>query len=96
MKGYYANALLNFQNPASPIFPINHGYKILNGLCMPMIHSNSLLLDELVKQVNRNHQADNTNIEDDDGDYSGDEDEFDDELPICMKLHETFVNSLFI
>ena len=93
---YYANALLNFQNPASPICHINHGYQILNGLCMPMMHSKSPLLDELVERVNRNHQGDNTNSEDDDGDYSSDEDEFDDELPICIKLHETFVHSFFI
>ena len=29
---YYVNVFLNFQNPASSICPINHGYKILNGL----------------------------------------------------------------
>ena len=48
---YYANVLINFQNAASRIFPINHGYEILNGLCMPMMHSKSPLLDELVKRV---------------------------------------------
>ena len=30
---YYAHVLLNFQNPASPICPINYGYQIPNGLC---------------------------------------------------------------
>ena len=79
---YYANMLLNFQNPASPICPINHGYKILSGLCMSIMHSKSPLLDELVKQVNNNLQADNTDIEDNSDNYSSDEDEFDDELPI--------------
>ena len=72
------------------------GYQILNGLCMPIIHSKSPLLGELVKRVSCNLQTDNTDIEDDDDDYSSDEDEFDDELGIWMKLHETFVNSLFI
>ena len=46
---YYAHVLLNFQNPASPICPINHGYQILNGLGMPMIHLKSALPDELMK-----------------------------------------------
>ena len=35
---YYAHVLLNFQNPASPIRPINHGCQILNGPCMPIMH----------------------------------------------------------
>ena len=46
------------------------------------MHSKSPLLDELVKQVNNNLQADNTDIEDNNDNYSSDEDEFDDELPI--------------
>ena len=71
---YYANVLLNC--------PIHHGYQILNELCIPIIHSKPPLLDELVKRVNRNLQADNTDIEDDDDDYSIDDNEFDDELPI--------------
>ena len=29
---YYANGLLNFQNPASRICPLNHGHQILNFL----------------------------------------------------------------
>ena len=49
---HYAHVLLNFQNPASPICPINHGYQILNGLCMPIMPSKSPLPDELVKRVN--------------------------------------------
>ena len=60
---------------------------------MSIIGSKSPLLDELVKRVNRNFQADNTDNEDDDDDYSIDEDKFDDELPIGIKLHETYVNS---
>ena len=79
---YYAHLLLNFQNPAVPLCPINHGYQILNGLCMPIMHSKSPLPDELVKRVNHNLQADNTDPEDNDDDYSSDEDEFDDELSI--------------
>ena len=59
------------------------------------MQSKAILLDELVKQVNHNLQANNTGIADDDGDCSIDEDEFDAELSIC-KLHKTFVNSLFI
>ena len=78
---YYAHVLLNFQNPASPICPINYGYQILNGLCVPTMHSKSALLYELVKWVNHNLQLDNTDPGDDDDDYSGDENEFDDELP---------------
>ena len=35
-------------------------------------------------------------IEDDDDDYSSDEVEYDDELTAWIKLHETFINSLFI
>ena len=60
------------------------------------MHSKSPLLDELAKRVNHNLQADSTDIEDDDDDYSSDEDELDDELPLWIKLHKTFVNSLFI
>ena len=78
---YYAHLLLNFQNPASPLCPINHGYQILNGLCMPIIHSKSPLPDELVKLVNHNLQADSTDPGDDDDYYYSDEDEFDDQLP---------------
>ena len=78
---YYAHVLLNFQNPASPICPINYGYQILNGLCVPIMHSKSALLYELVKLVNHNLQLDNIDPGDDDNDYSSDEDEFDDELP---------------
>ena len=60
---YYANMLLNFQHPVSSICPINHRYQILNGICMPMIHSKSPSLDEVVKRVNHNLQADNTDIQ---------------------------------
>ena len=60
------------------------------------MHSKSSLLDELVKRVNRNVQADHTDIEDDNGDYTSDEEEFNDGLPKWIKLHETFVHSLFI
>ena len=49
---------------------------------MPIMHSKSPLPDELVKRVNYNLQVDNTDPEDDDDDYSSDEDEFDDKLPI--------------
>ena len=49
---------------------------------MPIIHSKSPLLGELVKRVNCNLQTDNTDIEDDDDDYSSDEDEFDVEVDI--------------
>ena len=49
---------------------------------MPIMHSKSLLLDKLVKRVNENLQPDNTEIEDDDNDYSSNKDEFDDELSI--------------
>ena len=70
---YYAHVLLSSITNMS----YKHGYEILNGLCMPM-HLKSTSLDELVKQVNHNHQADNTNNENDDGDYSSDEDKFDD------------------
>ena len=73
---YYAHVLLNFQSPASPICPINHGYQIVNRLCMPIMHSKSPLPDELVKRVNQNLQADDTDSEDNDDDYSSDEDEF--------------------
>ena len=79
---YYAHLLLNFQNRATPLCPINHGYQVLNGLCMPIMHLKSPLPDELVKRVNHNLQADNTDPEDNDDDYSSDEDEFDDELSI--------------
>ena len=79
---YYAQVLLSFQNPASPVCLINHGFQILNGLCMSIMHSKSPLPDELVKRVDHILQADNTNPEDDDDDYSNDEDEFDDEQPI--------------
>ena len=79
---YYANVLLNFQNLASAICPINHGYQILIGLCMPIMHSKSHLLDELVKRVNHNFQADNKDNEDDDDNYSSYEDECVDKLPI--------------
>ena len=63
---------------------------------MPIIYSKSSLLDDLVKWVNHNLQTDNTGTEDDDDDYSSHEDEFDAELPNWIKLHETFLNSLFI
>ena len=48
-----------------------------------------------MKQGIRNLKADNTDHDDDD-DYFSDEIEFDDELPIWIKLHETFDSSLFI
>ena len=59
---HYANMFLNFHNPASPLRPINHGYQILNGLCMPIMHSTSSLPDELVKGVNRILQVNNTDL----------------------------------
>ena len=93
---YHANALLNSQNPVSPICPINHGYQILNGLCIPIMHSKSPLLEELLKWVNHKLKADNTSTEDDNDDYCSDEDESDDELSIWIKFHNTFVNSFFI
>ena len=40
------------------------------------------LPDKLVKRVNRNLQVDNADPEDDNDDYSSDEYEYDDELPI--------------
>ena len=49
-------------------------------ICMSIMDSKSPLLDELVKRVNNNLEADNTDTEDDSDDYSSDEDEFDDEL----------------
>ena len=54
---YYANALLDFQNPASPVRPINHGNQIVNGQCTAIKHLKSLLPDELVKGVSHNIQA---------------------------------------
>ena len=65
---HYANVLLSFQSPASPIGLINRGYQVLNELCMPIMHSKYPLLDKLVKQINHNLQADNTGIEDDNDD----------------------------
>ena len=50
-------------------------------MCCIIMHSKSSLLDELVKRVNRNVQADHTDIEDDNGDYTSDEEEFNDGLP---------------
>ena len=35
------------KNPVSPICPINYGYQILNGLCMPIMHSKSPLPNEM-------------------------------------------------
>ena len=93
---YYAHVLLIFQNWASPICPINHGYQLLNGLCMPIMHSKSSLPDELVKQVNHKLQTNNPDPEDINDDYSGDEDEFDDELAMWIKHHKTFADSSFI
>ena len=55
------------------------------------MYSKSSLLDELVKRVKENLQADNADTEDDDDDYFSEENEFDDELPIWIK----FGNSLF-
>ena len=49
---------------------------------MPIMHSKSPLTDELVKQVNHKLQTNNPDPEDINDDYSGDEDEFDDELAI--------------
>ena len=63
---------------------------------MPMMDSKSPLLDEPVKRVNHNLQLDNTETDDDYDDYSSNEDELDDEVPIWIKLYEKFVNSLFI
>ena len=40
------------------------------------------LLDEPVKRVNHNLQLDNTEVDDDNDDYSSNEDEFDDEVLI--------------
>ena len=76
---YYANVFPDFQSPVSPIWPI---YQVLNGLYMPIMYSKFPLLDELLKQVKQNLQADNVDTEDDDDDYFSEEDEFDDELPI--------------
>ena len=49
-----------------------------------------------MKQGIRNLKVDNTDHDDDDDDYFSDEIEFDDELPIWIKLQETFDSSLFI
>ena len=54
----YAHVLLNFQNPTTPVCPVNHGYQILNRRCTSIINPNSPLPDELVKQVNHNIQTD--------------------------------------
>ena len=59
---YCANVLLSFQNTVSSLCRVIHGYQILNGLCIPIMHYKSTLLDELVKQVNHNLQADNTDM----------------------------------
>ena len=69
----YAHVLLNIQKPASPICPINHGYKTLNRLCIQIMHSKSPLPDELVKRVIHNFHSDNTDPKDDDDNYSGDD-----------------------
>ena len=79
---HYISVLLIFQNPASTICPVNHDYQILNGLCIPIMHSKSPVLDELAKGVDRSLQLDNSDIEYDDDDYSSDEDKFDDEQPL--------------
>ena len=49
---------------------------------MPIMDSKFPLLDEPVKRVNHNLQLDNTEVDDDNDDYSSNEDEFDDEVPI--------------
>ena len=48
------------------------------------MHLNYSLHDYLVKPVNHNLQVNNTNIEQEDDDYS--RDEFDDELTISIRL----------
>ena len=60
------------------------------------MHSKSSLPDELVKQVNHKLQTNNPDPEDINDDYSGDEDEFDDELAMSIKHHKTFADSSFI
>ena len=46
------------------------------------MHLKCSLPDKLVKRVNRKLQVDNADPEDDSDDYSSDEYEYDDELPI--------------
>ena len=49
-----------------------------------------------LKVDNTDHDDDDDGHDDDDDDYFSDEIEFDDELPIWIKLHETLDSSLFI
>ena len=44
---YHVNVLLNFRNPSAPPNPTNHGYFILNGLCLPIMNTMASLPDEL-------------------------------------------------
>ena len=88
-SNFHRNETVNITNSITNMSYINHDYQILFELCMPInsermpvMHSKSVLLDELVKRVNHNLQVDNTDNEDDNHDYSSDEVEFDDEMPI--------------
>ena len=56
----------------------------------PSLKSKSILIHT---RINKNLDTD---IENNNDDYSSDEDEFGDEPSVYIKLHETFINSLFI
>ena len=68
---YHATVLLNFQDPAGPPNPLNHGYNISNGLCVPIMYTKPPLPDELAQSMTLSLNITDSGGNESDSDESG-------------------------
>ena len=66
---YHTKVLLSFRRSAAPPNPRNHGYYILNGLCLPILSTMQALPDELDRDV-KSHIVTDGNTDDTDSEES--------------------------
>ena len=65
---YQSNIFLNFQSPDSPPNPLDNGYCIHNGLCVPLMYTRPSLPKNLIADISFNNEY----VNDENSDYSTD------------------------
>ena len=67
---YEINILLNFQSPDGPPSPLDHGYYLINGLCVPIMYTKPSLPNNLASQltIDNSYNDENSDYSTDSGD----------------------------
>jgi len=65
---YQSNIFLNFQSPDSPPYPLDNGYCIHNGLCVPLMYTRPSFPKNLIADISFKNEY----VNDENSDYSTD------------------------